>query len=87
MTLIKINLFGKFSARRAEHSLAGLEVFRTQELFTYLLVNRDRPHTREALATLLWVGIVLAAVQVGSPLRAPTPEPARPARRSAPVAP
>jgi heme a synthase len=40
-----------------------------------------------ALATLLWVGIVLAAVQVGSPLRAPTPEPARPARRSAPVAP
>src|SRR5688572_3805327 len=40
-----------------------------------------------ALATLLWVGIVLAAVQAGSPLRAPTPEPARPARRSAPVAP
>jgi cytochrome c oxidase assembly protein subunit 15 len=40
-----------------------------------------------AMATLLWVGIVLAAVQVGSPLRAPTPEAARPARRSAPVAP
>ena len=40
-----------------------------------------------ALATMLWVGIVLAAVQVGSPLRASTPEPARPARRSAPVAP
>ena len=40
-----------------------------------------------ALATLLWVGIVLAAVQVGSPLRAASPEPARPARRSAPVAP
>jgi DNA-binding SARP family transcriptional activator len=54
MTLIKVNLFGKFSARRAEHSLDGLDVFRTQELFTYLLVNRDRPHTREALATLLW---------------------------------
>lgn len=54
MTLIKVNLFGKFSARRAEQSLAGLDVFRTQELFTYLLVRRDRPHTREALATLLW---------------------------------
>ena len=40
-----------------------------------------------ALATLLWVGIVLAAVQVGSPLRAASPEAARPARRSAPVAP
>jgi cytochrome c oxidase assembly protein subunit 15 len=39
-----------------------------------------------ALATMLWVGIVLAAVQVGSPLRVATPEPARPARRSAPVA-
>jgi DNA-binding SARP family transcriptional activator len=54
MTLIKVKLFGKFSARRAEQSLAGLDVFRAQELFTYLLVHRDRPHTREALATLLW---------------------------------
>lgn len=54
MALIKINLFGKFSARRAEQSLAGLDVYRTQELFSYLLVHRDRPHTREALATLLW---------------------------------
>jgi cytochrome c oxidase assembly protein subunit 15 len=40
-----------------------------------------------ALATLLWVGIVLAAVQVGSPVRAASPRTARPARRSAPVAP
>jgi cytochrome c oxidase assembly protein subunit 15 len=39
-----------------------------------------------ALATLLWVGIVLAAVQAGSPLGAATPRPARRARRSAPVA-
>jgi cytochrome c oxidase assembly protein subunit 15 len=39
-----------------------------------------------ALATLLWVGIVLAAMQAGSPLRAATARPARPARRSAPVA-
>ena len=40
-----------------------------------------------ALATLLWVGIVLAAVQVGSPVRVASPGAARPARRSAPVAP
>jgi cytochrome c oxidase assembly protein subunit 15 len=40
-----------------------------------------------ALATLLWVGIVLAAVQVGSPLRVASPGAARPGRRSAPVAP
>jgi heme a synthase len=39
------------------------------------------------LATLLWVGIVLAAVQVGSPVRAATPAARREARRSAPVAP
>ena len=40
-----------------------------------------------ALATLLWVGIVLAAVQVGSPLRAASSEPVARAGRSAPVAP
>ena len=40
-----------------------------------------------ALATLLWVGIVLAAVQVGSPVRAAMPAARREARRSAPVAP
>ncbi len=40
-----------------------------------------------ALATLLWVGIVLAAVQAGSPLGASAPGSARRAPRSAPVAP
>ena len=39
-----------------------------------------------ALATLLWVGIVLAAVQAGSPLRVASPASARPAPRSAPAA-
>ncbi len=40
-----------------------------------------------ALATLLWVGIVLAAVQAGSPLRVAARESARRAPRSAQVAP
>ena len=40
-----------------------------------------------ALATLLWVGIVLAAVQAGSPLRVAGRESARRAPRSAQVAP
>jgi cytochrome c oxidase assembly protein subunit 15 len=40
-----------------------------------------------ALATLLWVGIVLAAVQAGSIMRAASADPARRAPRSAPVAP
>jgi cytochrome c oxidase assembly protein subunit 15 len=39
-----------------------------------------------ALATLLWVGIVLAAVQAGSPVRVASPGGARPAPRSAPAA-
>ena len=39
-----------------------------------------------ALATLLWVGIVLAAVQAGSPLRAAARGSARRAPRSAPAA-
>jgi len=39
-----------------------------------------------ALATLLWVGIVLAAIQAGSPLRVRAPGAARRAPRSAPVA-
>jgi DNA-binding SARP family transcriptional activator len=54
MSTLQINLFGKFNVRRAEQSLAGLDVFRTQELFSYLLMHRGRPHTRESLATLLW---------------------------------
>ena len=36
------------------------------------------------LATLLWVGIVLAAVQTGSPLAAAREEPAESAQRSSP---
>jgi heme a synthase len=38
-----------------------------------------------ALATLLWVGIVLAAVEVGSPRRAPVPETAEAALSAAPA--
>jgi hypothetical protein len=38
-----------------------------------------------ALATLLWVGIVLAAVQVGSPRRAPVAETAEAALSAAPA--
>jgi DNA-binding SARP family transcriptional activator len=34
--------------------MAGFETPRVQELFCYLLLYRDRPHPREALANLLW---------------------------------
>ena len=34
--------------------LTGLEASKDQELLSYLLIHRDRPHSREALASLLW---------------------------------
>ena len=34
--------------------LTGLEATKDQELLSYLLIHRDRPHSREALASLLW---------------------------------
>lgn len=54
MSALNIHLFGKFSVRAKEQPLEGLEACKVQELLGYLLVHRERPHTREALATLLW---------------------------------
>ncbi len=54
MNTLRIRLFGKFQAERAGRALAGLDALKVQELFCYLLLNRDRPHHREALAGLLW---------------------------------
>lgn len=34
--------------------LTGLDASKDQELLSYLLIHRDRPHSREALASLLW---------------------------------
>ena len=34
--------------------LKGLDASKDQELLSYLLIHRDRPHSREALASLLW---------------------------------
>jgi DNA-binding SARP family transcriptional activator len=54
MSTLSIHLFGKFSIRAGEQSLEGLDACKTQELLSYLLVHRERPHTRESLASLLW---------------------------------
>jgi DNA-binding SARP family transcriptional activator len=56
MSQLKINLLGKFSVRRDEEALDGLDGGKVQELFGYLLLNRNRPHPREALANALWGG-------------------------------
>ncbi len=54
MSVLSINLFGKFSVQAGGQSLEGFDACKVQELLSYLLVNRARPHTREALACLLW---------------------------------
>ncbi len=56
MSRIRISLLGKFSARRDEEDLGGLDGGKVRELFGYLLLNRNRPHPREALASTLWSG-------------------------------
>ena len=47
-------MFGKFTAHHDAGLLTGLEATKDQELLSYLLIHRDRPHSREALASLLW---------------------------------
>ncbi len=54
MAQLRITLFGKFSARRDGKVLLGFESQKVQEFFSYLLLNRGRPHAREVLASLLW---------------------------------
>lgn len=56
MSQLKINLLGKFSVRRDGVLLGGFEGGKVQELFGYLLLNRNRSHAREALANTLWGG-------------------------------
>lgn len=54
MGMLKIYLFGKFRVYDADTAVSGFEARRVQELFSYLLLQADRPHPRESLASLLW---------------------------------
>lgn len=53
MTAISFQLFGKFCAQCSEKEL-DVHALKEQELLSYLLVYRNRPHSREMLASLLW---------------------------------
>jgi DNA-binding SARP family transcriptional activator len=53
MTRLKIRLFGQVSVQRDGEPVSGLST-RTLELLCYLLLHRERGHTREALAGLFW---------------------------------
>lgn len=51
---LKIHLFGKFSVRYDDQPAPGFDAYKEQELLSYLLLHRNRPHSREALAGLIW---------------------------------
>lgn len=52
--MFRIHLFGRFRVEYGEEPVEGLGTFKVQELFSYLLIHRNRPRPREALAALLW---------------------------------
>ena len=54
MPQLSVHLFGRFHAHFGEQPLGGLDACKVQELLGYLLIYRDRPHSREALAAMLW---------------------------------
>jgi DNA-binding SARP family transcriptional activator len=56
MTVLRIRLFGRFEVRHKGQLIPGLHPRKTQELFAYLLLHKDRPHSREILANLMWSG-------------------------------
>jgi DNA-binding SARP family transcriptional activator len=54
MGSLHLSLFGKLRVQIGEYELADLDVRKAQELLCYLLLQRNRPHAREALAALFW---------------------------------
>jgi DNA-binding SARP family transcriptional activator len=54
VSAVRVSLFGKFDVEYGGQSVAGMEARKVQELFSHLLLYRDRPHPRETLAGLLW---------------------------------
>jgi DNA-binding SARP family transcriptional activator len=67
MPTLNVQLFGKFSARRNGYELANLDSGRVKELFCYLLLHRNRAHSRRALAAQFWGDF--AAAQAAKYLR------------------
>lgn len=51
---VRIRLFGRFAIEREGVVLERFGAGKVQELFSYLLVYRNRRHARERLATVLW---------------------------------
>src|SRR6266852_4117348 len=54
MSALNIHLFGRFCVESDTQILNVFNACKVRELFSYLLLYRDRPHSRETLAGLLW---------------------------------
>ena len=54
MSKLCISLFGKFKVTSSSGGIVTPEARRAKELFSYLLLYRDRLHEREKLATMMW---------------------------------
>ncbi len=54
MSMLSVHLFGEFRVLYDNQPLSGFEVRKVQELFCYVLLHRDRSHTREMLSAMLW---------------------------------
>lgn len=54
MCVFHVSLFGKLQLQTIGEPVYGLENKKAEELLSYLLIHRDRPHSRERLADLLW---------------------------------
>jgi DNA-binding SARP family transcriptional activator len=50
---LRIRMLGRFDVKNGERLVHGVDR-RGQELLAYLLLNRDRPQTRESVASRLW---------------------------------
>lgn len=56
MTKIQVSLLGRFDAACDGQPVAGFDHAKARELFSFLLLHRDKPNSREIIATHLWGG-------------------------------
>ena len=52
--ILRISLLGLFDARRGDRELLHFDSHKLQQFLAYLLLYRNRRHTRDVLADLLW---------------------------------
>ncbi len=54
MALLKVCLLGSFQAWLGGNPVTNFESNKVRALLSYLAVEKDRPHTRDTIAGLLW---------------------------------